>query len=183
MGGAWRGAGGSSNVPLRWGMLVREVCERDFPGVVEIENHEIVHGVAHFGTTPNAAGSALAAWERVRETHPFVVCVVGGVVVGYAKASVWKEREAYRATAEIGVYVREGFRGRGIGQAMYAELFPRMRAAGLRTLLAGIALPNEASVALHERYGMRHAGTLARVGMKFGRWIDVGYWSVHIEGA
>ena len=88
----------------------------------------------------------------------------------------------YRWTAEVGVYVRPGAQGSGVGSALYTQLLPLCRDRGLHTLVAGIALPNEPSVRLHERFGFSPAGVLPFVGYKQGRWIDVGYWVLHFPG-
>jgi phosphinothricin acetyltransferase len=89
---------------------------------------------------------------------------------------VWREREAYAGTVETGVYVDPSFHRRGVGRALYAELFTRLRAAGFHTVIAGIALPNDASVRMHEASGFAHVGTCREVGRKFGQWWDVGFW-------
>lgn len=148
-------------------------------GILDILTPEILLGLAHFATTPpslDALRDDLAA-----PSLPFIVAIDDHGVAGFARASPWKSREAYRWTCELGVYVRRDAHSRGIATRLYASLFPRLHAAGLRTLLAGIALPNPASIRLHERFGMTHVGTLPRVGFKHGRWIDVGYWHRSLE--
>lgn len=107
---------------------------------------------------------------------PWLVALEDQAVVGYAYAAPWNARDAYRHTMEVTAYVTPGATGRGIGSALYAELFARLRPLGVHAVIAVIALPNPASVALHERFGLRHAGTFREVGRKFGRWVDVGYW-------
>lgn len=157
-------------------MPVRPACESDFPAVLAIVNREIAEGTAHFGTTPVTA-SDLRRWLDSHQTLPWLVHEDdGGEVVGYASASRWQQREGYDWTVTISVYVQPAVQGRGVGRRLYADLVPRLDALGYRTIIAGIALPNAASVRLHESFGLRHAGTLPRVGFKLGRWIDVGYW-------
>jgi L-amino acid N-acyltransferase YncA len=107
---------------------------------------------------------------------PWLVALEGDSIAGYAYAGPWNTRDAYRHTVEVTAYVTAGATGRGVGSALYAELFARLRALGLHAVIAVIALPNPASVALHERMGLRHAGGFREVGRKFGRWVDVGYW-------
>jgi phosphinothricin acetyltransferase len=97
-------------------------------------------------------------------------------VLGFAYAGRWRGRCAYRFSAEITVYMDERATGRGLGSRLLTELFERLRAAGMHSVLAGIALPNEASVALHEKMGMEKVAHFGQVGFKLGRWIDVGYW-------
>ena len=84
--------------------------------------------------------------------------------------------ERYRFSVEVTVYVAPGHAGRGIGSTLYGELFPMLKTLGIRAVIGGIALPNEASVALHEKFGMRKVAHFGEVGFKFDRWIDVGYW-------
>lgn len=156
-------------------MLVRSAREADIPAVLAIVNREIVKGFAHFGTTPSTTDD-LRRWLEAGSRLPWLVAEDGGEVLGYARATPWKSRESYSWTTEIGVYVHHEARGRGVGKLLYGALFPMLDALGSRTIIAGIALPNPASVRLHELFGMTHAGTLPRVGYKLGRWIDVGYW-------
>jgi L-amino acid N-acyltransferase YncA len=157
-------------------MLVREAQESDFEGVAEITAREVLEGYAHFGTEPPTADELIADWISLGDRYPVVVAVEDEQVLGFAKAYTWKPRGAYRTTAEVGVYVRPERQGQGIGRALYEVLFPQLECVGLHTLIAGIALPNDASVRLHERFGMCHCGTLPEMGFKQGRWIDVGYW-------
>jgi phosphinothricin acetyltransferase len=108
------------------------------------------------------------------------VAVDATAIAGFAKASPWKGRCAYAHSAETTVYLAADARGRGVGRALYEKLFAMLRAQGFRTLLAGITLPNEPSVRLHESMGMKRIALLERVGWKFDRWHDVGYWQVHL---
>jgi phosphinothricin acetyltransferase len=159
-------------------VIIRPAKVTDLPAIVEIENHEIVHGSAHFATTPVTLGQAQVAFKKAAGRYPWFVAV-DEVVIGFARCSGWKARESYQWTAEVGIYVRPERHGKGVGHALYESLFPAMRSCGLRTILAGIALPNPASIKLHESFGMKHVGTLPCAGFKHERWVDVGYWAVH----
>jgi len=99
-------------------------------------------------------------------------------VVGYAYASRFHARTAYRHSAETTIYVEEAARGRGLGTELYFALLDSLRAMSLRTALPSIALPNAASVGLHEKCGFKKVAHLSEVGFKFGRWIDVGHWQI-----
>ncbi len=101
-----------------------------------------------------------------------------GVVVGYAYASKWKGRCAYRHSAEVTVYLAPDAAAQGVGTRLYEALFSELRDRGIHTAIGGIALPNPPSVALHEKFGMKKVAHFAEVGHKFDRWIDVGYWQV-----
>lgn len=104
------------------------------------------------------------------------MAVRDGDVIGYAYASKWKGRCAYRFAVETSVYVDSSARGAGVGTVLYEALFAALRGRGIHAAIGGIALPNEASIALHERFGMKKVAHFEQVGFKFGRWIDVGYW-------
>ena len=117
--------------------------------------------------------------ERVRKTlvrFPWLVCERDGEVIGYAYAGAHRERAAYQWSADLSAYVHERWRGKGVGGALYRALFDLLRAQGYRNVYAGIALPNPASVRLHESLGMRPVGVYEHVGYKFGVWHDVGWW-------
>lgn len=124
--------------------------------------------------------SASELAERVRATlvdRPWLVLEgEEGAVGGYAYATAFRSRPAYRWCAEVSVYVRESHRGRGVGEALYRALLDALGAQGFRSAVAAVTLPNPASVALHERLGFEAVGVFRRVGYKFGRWHDVGWW-------
>jgi phosphinothricin acetyltransferase len=112
---------------------------------------------------------------------PWLVLTLDGTVCGYAYATRWRARSAYRHSVESSVYLDPGLHGQGWGARLYRQLIDALRARGLRTVIAGIAQPNERSVALHERLGFRKVAHFAEVGFKFGRWIDVGYWQMSLD--
>jgi len=157
--------------------MVRPATVEDLAAIARIENEAIEHTYAHFGTTPVTAEETRRAFELAHERYPWYVAEIDGAIVGFARCGPWKTREAYRLTTEVGVYVDPGWQGKGIGKALYEQMFPAMEKAGLHTVLAGIALPNDASVRLHESFGMTHVGALPQVGFKHGEWRDVGYWA------
>jgi L-amino acid N-acyltransferase YncA len=115
-----------------------------------------------------------------RPRLPWLVAVSDTAVVGYAFASRHRERAAYRWAADCSVYVAEGRRGSGIGRLLYERLIDEMRALGFVSLFAGIALPNVASVALHESCGFLPVGVFPNAGFKHGTWHDVGWWSLRL---
>ena len=131
-----------------------------------------------FELTPPDATEFARRIERYSATHQFLVAEEGGEVAGYAYACRWRERPAYDWAVEVSVYVDAARKGEGIGRALYAELLDRLRAQGFRVAVAGITLPNPASVALHERMGFKSIGALREVGWKVGGWHDVGYWQL-----
>lgn len=159
-------------------MEVRAVERGDVDAICDIYNHYITGTTITFEEDALAPSAMTARIADYTKAYPWLVCVDDGAIVGYAYASKWKERAAYRHTAEVTIYVRDGGARRGYGRALYAILLPLVRARGCHVLLGCIALPNEASVALHEAYGFRQVAHFTEVGRKFGRWIDVGYWQL-----
>ena len=107
---------------------------------------------------------------------PWLVAEEQRQVAGYAYAAPWKTRSAYRFSVEITVYLAPANVGRGIGSLLYRHLFGTLQTLGVHAVIGGIALPNPASVALHEKFGLEKVAYFPQVGFKFNRWIDVGYW-------
>lgn len=151
--------------------LIRPVTEADLEQVAEIYAWETLHSVATFETSPRS----VADW-RHKLTEPFVVAVEGDRVLGYAYGTQFRDRHAYHRSYETSVYVDRSALGRGLGRKLYDALLPLLRERGVHTALALIALPNDASVRLHEQCGFGHVGTMREVGDKHGRLIDVGIW-------
>ncbi|MGB9416845.1 MAG: arsinothricin resistance N-acetyltransferase ArsN1 family B [Acidobacteriaceae bacterium] len=123
--------------------------------------------------------------SRIGETLvslPWLVWEDGATIRGFAYASKWKGRCAYRHSAEVTVYLDPNSTGQGIGSRLYETLLTDLRQRSLHAVIGGIALPNAASIALHERLGFRKVAHFEQVGWKFGRWIDVGYWQLLLQG-
>lgn len=161
-------------------MFVRDFCEADVAPANALTNYYILHTAIHFGSSPAADQDFAAAWRAGAARFPWLAAEDQGRFAGYCKAGTWRERDAYRRTVETGIYVDPGVQRRGVGRALYAELLQRLGAAGFRTAVAGITLPNEASVRLHEAIGFRRVGVFEAVGYKFGTWHDVGFWQLDL---
>ena len=144
--------------------------------ICDIYNHYIANTVITFEETPLQVAQMSQRIAAYTERYPWLVCEDDGVIVGYAYASKWKERAAYRHTAESTVYVRAGCAGRGYGKALYAALLEALPHHGCHVVLGCIALPNPESVGLHERLGFEKVAHFTEVGRKFDQWLDVGYW-------
>jgi L-amino acid N-acyltransferase YncA len=118
--------------------------------------------------------------ETISRTHPWLIAERDRAVAGYAYASPHRERAGYRWAADVAVYVAEGNRRRGVGRRLYEALLPLLARQGLRTACAGITLPNQASVALHERLGFELVGVYRAIAWKGGRWCDVAWWQAEL---
>jgi L-amino acid N-acyltransferase YncA len=118
---------------------------------------------------------------RIREMYPWLVAVTDGRVAGYVYATRFRERAAYRWSVEAAVYIASDQHRRGLGRALYTSLFSILRVQNFSKVVAGITLPNPASVRLHESVGFRSAGRFAGVGHKNGTWLDVGWWQLELQ--
>jgi len=118
---------------------------------------------------------------RISADYPWLVAEAGGRVTGYVYATRFRERAAYRWTAEVAIYVAMNAQRRGLGRALYTSLFSVLRAQGYFKAVAGITVPNSASVGLHEGVGFRHTGIFPGVGHKDGTWLDVGWWQLDLQ--
>jgi len=155
---------------------LRPVRPSDADALAAIYGHYALNTIITFEEEAVPADAMRARVLEITRTLPWLVAVEGGEVAGYACAAPWKARAAYRHTVESAVYLRPGSTGRGLGTRLYAELLRLLTKGGVHAVIAGIAQPNPASVALHEKMGFRPAGRFEEVGFKFGKWIDVGYW-------
>jgi phosphinothricin acetyltransferase len=157
--------------------MIRSATRGDAAGICAIYNRYVLETWITFEETPV---SAEEMQERIAETTASLPWLVwereDGRVLGYSYASRWKGRCAYRFSAESTVYVAPEATGQRIGSQLYEALLSELRVLKIHTAIGGIALPNEASVALHERLGFAKIAQFREVGWKFGRWIDVGYW-------
>ena len=163
-------------------MIVRDARPDDARAIVDLYNHYVTHTTITFEEQPVSPSEMES---RVREIQsgglPWLVAEESGVVVGYAYASKWKTRSAYRFSVESTVYVAHDRRTRGVGTSLYEVLIARLKDAGYHTVIGGITQPNEASVRLHERLGFVKTAHFREVGFKFGEWLDVAYWQRPVD--
>ncbi len=157
-------------------LLVRPCKPADVARICEIYNHFVRETVVTFEEQPVTPAEIAERIRKVTRTLPWLVCEEQGVVAGYAYAAQWHIRSAYRYSVESSIYLAPECCGRGLGAGLYSRLLAELEPLGIHCVIAGIALPNPASVALHEKLGFTKVGHLHDVGFKFGRWIDVGYW-------
>lgn len=154
---------------------------RDAAAIREIYNHYVRETIVTFEEKPVSVGEMRTRTRLIGSLGlPWLVAESDGSVVGYAYANKWKERAAYRHSVETTVYLRTDSTGRGIGRMLYTQLLAELHKLGYHAIIGGIALPNAASIGLHESLGFRKVAHFEQVGRKFDRWIDVGYWQLTI---
>ena len=158
--------------------MIRSATPDDADGVATIYNHYVEHSVVTFEVEPVSTAEMRSRIEAGYRNYPWLVADDEAAVRGYAYATRWKPRAAYRNTVETSVYVSPDHQGHGIGEQLYRALIERVAARGFHAALGGIALPNPASVTLHEKLGFKKVGELEQVGFKHDRWVNVGYWQL-----
>lgn len=152
-------------------------CEpKDVEPICEIYNYYIKNTVITFEEEPLTHSEMSQRITDYTRLYPWLVCEVKGEMVGYAYASKWKERSAYKNTVETTVYLKNGFSRKGYGKGLYTSLLQSLQGLNCHAMLACLALPNESSQKLHEYFGFVKVAHFTEVGRKFGKWVDVGYW-------
>ncbi len=164
-------------------MIIRPALPSDAEPIARIYNYYVHNTVISF-EEHSVPSQAMA--ERIREVAalslPWLVAKSSGEIVGYAYASRWKDRSAYRYTVESAVYIDPDSLGVGYGSGLYDALLKELRQQEIHAVIGGIALPNPASIRLHEKFGFMKVAHFKEVGFKFGKWVDVGYWQLLIRG-
>ncbi|AJQ93283.1 GNAT family N-acetyltransferase [Gynuella sunshinyii] len=162
--------------------MIRNVTREDAERIAEIYNHYILNTIITFEEICLTSGEICQRIAKLEDLKlPWIVIEQDQRVVGYAYAGVFRERAAYRYSTEVSVYLDHQVTGGGLGTQLFAELLNRLEQTSMHTVIGGIALPNAASVALHEKFGLRKVAEIQQVGFKFDRWIDVGYWQKIIK--
>lgn len=163
-------------------MTIRPATPHDAAAIAAIYNPYIAETTISFEEEPVSMEEMRGRIAAVQDGGlPWLVLERGGEIAGYAYATKWRVRHAYRFSVETSVYLAARHAGKGAGTALYTALLERLRAAGCHLAIGGIAQPNAASVALHEKMGYRKVAHFGEVGFKFGQWIDVGYWERRLD--
>jgi L-amino acid N-acyltransferase YncA len=157
--------------------------EKDAAACAAIYLPFVTESATSFDEEPPTAAYFTHKIEELSATYPFLVATEGDEVIGYAYASEYRARVAYRWSAEVSVYIHADHRGRGVGKQLYEMLLELMTKQGFRVAVAAITVPNDASIALHESCGFANVGVFKRIGFKLGEWRDVAFLERHLPGA
>jgi L-amino acid N-acyltransferase YncA len=160
--------------------MIRHATPADGASCAEIYLPSVRDGVASLEDVPPGAGEMAQRIEAISQTHPWLVDERDGELAGYAYASRHHNRSAYRWATDVTAYVSERHQRRGVARGLYERLFELVRAQGFTMACAGITLPNEASVGLHEAFGFEPVGVYRKVAWKLGEWRDVGWWQLEL---
>jgi len=158
-------------------IITRPATREDAAAIAGIYNYYVANTCVTFETTPVTPGDmAHRMVEASAAKLPWLVAVESPEVIGFAYASKWKGRCAYRFAVESTIYLDSQHTGKGVGRQLYEALLEAIRELSMHAVIGGIALPNDASIRLHEALGFRKVGHFEEVGFKQDRWVDVGYW-------
>lgn len=164
------------------GTVIRDACESDAEAIAAIYAYHVLNGTASYDVEPPSAASTREKIMRIAAAGwPFLVAQANGEVAGYAYATQFRDRDAYRFTAEDSIYVHRDHMRQGIGKALLEALIERSREFGFRTIIAVVGGAEPASIALHEVCGFTQVGRLKRAGFKFGRWLDNVYMQLELD--
>ena len=163
-------------------MIIRPATQDDAAAICAIYNHYVATTTISFEEEPVAPADMA---QRIVDVGgaglPWLVAESEDHLLGYAYVTKWRARPAYRTSVESSVYLDREAAGRGVGTLLYRALLKALRGLDVHMVIGGIAQPNAASVALHEKLGFRKVAHFSEVGRKFGRWVDVGYWELRLE--
>jgi len=159
--------------------MIRTATKADTAKIAEIYNYYITQTSITFEKEPVSADEIYSRISDVLNSSlPWLVVENDDGLVGYAYATKWRARPAYKHSVETTVYLSKDHSGKGFGKLIYSNLIAQLTSTGFHTAIGGIALPNEASVRLHETLGFKKVAHFQEVGYKFEKWIDVGFWQI-----
>ena len=171
-------------------MIIKAIEKQDTQAVCDIYNYYIANTIATFEEeiiTEATMSKRIAA--IFKKDLPWLVAknvdnnINKNTVTGFAYASTWKERSAYRFSVEVTVYLSPNYTGAGLGSKLYKALFDELKSRSIINVLGCISLPNPQSVALHEKFNLQKVAHFKEVGFKFNQWVDVGYWQGQLNEA
>lgn len=160
--------------------MIRAVQLSDARAITDIHNYYILNSVANLEEHCTPLSVIEERINFISSSFPWLVYEVDNDILGYAYASDWKPRSGYKRTAETTVYLKHNTAQRGIGTILYKELIQQLKDLSFKELIGGISLPHPQSVGLHEKLGYKKVAHFKRVGYKFDKWVDVGYWQLSL---
>lgn len=158
--------------------MIRKVTIEDAQQLVDIYNHYVLNTVVTFDDLPFTVDAFKDKIESIYKIYPFFVFEEDNKILGYAYANKWREKPAYKFTVESTVYLHHEAFGKKIGTTLYTALLKQLKEQHYHVVVGGLTLPNEASVKLHEKFGFKQVSHFKEVGLKFNRWLDVGFWQL-----
>jgi phosphinothricin acetyltransferase len=163
--------------------MIRKARKEDAVAIAAIYNYYVVHTAITFETELVSEEEMRERIVRISAEYPYFVYEKDGFIVGYSYATLWKKRKAYCRTVESTVYVSPDHMRKGIGTALMNRLAKTLREMQIHAIIACITIPNDESIALHEKLGFTKASHFRQVGWKFERWLDVGDWELVFENS
>ncbi len=160
--------------------MIRDASLNDAFDIANIYNYYILNSTVTFEEIEIDESEMQHRIEQVIPNLPWIVFEENEEIIGYAYATPWRKRSAYRFSVEISVYVKNGYHNRGIGSKLYSNLIGRLKKLDLHVIIGGITLPNDPSVRLHEKMGFHKIAEFEEVGFKFNKWLNVGYWQLNV---
>jgi len=161
--------------------MIRPAQISDAKQIARIYNYYIEHSTHTFEEEVLEVTSIESKIENIIPHLPWLVYEEEGKILGYAYATKWRVRTAYRFSVECSVYVDKNHFKKGIGRNLYESLFEILKDKNIHLVIGGITLPNDASVILHEKMGFEKVAHFKEVGYKFNKWLDVGYWQLKLQ--
>jgi phosphinothricin acetyltransferase len=161
--------------------MIRNAKIEDAAAIAEIYNYYIENTIVTFDEKLVSKMEMEHKILTVSAKYPFIVFEENDEILGYAYGGDWKPRTAYKYTVESSIYLNPKITHRGIGSLLYTELLKRLIEINIHVVIGGISLPNEASIALHEKFGFKKVAEFNEVGYKFDKWINVGYWELQLD--
>ncbi len=162
--------------------MIRKVQINDAGVIANIYNHYISETTATLELVEIDAHEIEKRILKVtqKEDLPYLVYLKDHKIVGYAYATIWRQREGYKFSIESSVYVKENIENKGIGTKLYTKLISELKDLNYSNIIGVLTLPNEASVKFHEKFGFKQVGHFDKVGFKFDKWHDVGFWQLKL---
>lgn len=158
--------------------MIRSLNVNDAEELLDIYNYYVLNSIVTFDDEALSLDTFKDKITRINVDYPFIVFEENNEILGYAYGSKWRPKPAYKHTVESTVYVKHDVLGKQIGSKLYTELLTQLKEQNYHIVLGGLTLPNDASVKLHEKFGFKQVAHYKEVGLKFDKWLDVGFWQL-----